>query len=55
MLACRIKRSQHGDYVNGDVAKTGDTSWLHYRFSAVIQAQHEQGFIPVVNFDLQNV
>ena len=55
MSARRMKRSRHGDDVNGDVAKTGDTSWLHYRFSAVIQAQHEQGFIPVVNYDLQNV
>jgi len=47
MLARRMKLSRHGDDVNGDVAKTGDTSSLHYRFSAVIKAliaQHEQGF-----------
>jgi len=25
-------RSQHGDFVNGDVAKTGDKSSLHCRF-----------------------
>ena len=42
--------------MNGDVAKTGDTSLLHYSFSAVIKAlivQHEQGFIPVVNYELR--
>jgi len=27
-----MKRSQHGDFVNGDVAKTGDKSSLHCRF-----------------------
>ena len=42
--------------MNGDVAKTGDTSLLHYSFSAVIKAlivQHEQGVIPVFNYDLR--
>jgi len=24
-----MKRSRHGDYVNGDVAKTGDKSLIH--------------------------
>jgi len=24
-----MKRSRHGDYVNGDVAKTGDKSSIH--------------------------
>ena len=55
MLARRMKRSQHGDYVNGDVAKTGDTSSLHCCFSVAIKvliALHEQGFIPVFNNDL---
>jgi len=27
-----MKRSRHGDYVNGDVAKTGDTSSIHCGF-----------------------
>ena len=42
-----MKRSRHGDYVTGDVSKTGDTSSLYCRFSAVIKmliALHEQGF-----------
>ena len=54
----RMKRSRHGDDVNGDVdvAKTGDTSSLHCRFSVVVKALtalHEQGFIPVFNYDLR--
>ena len=51
-----MKRCRYGDDVNGDVAKTGDTSSLHYRFSAVIKAliaQHEQGFKPLFNYDLR--
>ena len=28
-----MKRSQHRDFVNGDVAKTGNKSSLHCRFS----------------------
>ena len=42
---------RHDNYVNVDVAKTGDNSSLH---SAVIKAPkvlHEQGFIPVFNYD----
>ena len=57
MLARRMMRSRHGDNVTGDVAKTGDISSLHCRFSAVIKAlkaQHEHGFIPVFNYDLRN-
>jgi len=27
-----MKRSRHGDYVNGDVAKTGDKSSIHCGF-----------------------
>jgi len=27
-----MKRSRHGDYVNGDVAKTGDKSSIHWGF-----------------------
>jgi len=27
-----MKRSRHGDYVNGEVAKTGDTSSFHFGF-----------------------
>ena len=53
MLVRKMKCSRHGD----DVAKTGDTSSLHCRFSCVIKALialHEQGFIPVFNNDLRN-
>ena len=53
MLACRMKCSRHSEDVNGDDAKTGDTSSLHCRFSSVIIALHEQGFIPVFNYDLR--
>jgi len=35
-LARRIKRSRYGDDVNGDVAKTGDTSSLHCRFQLCV-------------------
>ena len=52
----KMKRSQYGDYVNGDVVKMGDTSSLHWCFSAVIKALivlHEQGSIPVFNYDLR--
>jgi len=51
-----MKHSRHGNVVNGDVAKIGDTSSLHSRFSTVIKAliaRHEQGFIPVFNYDLR--
>ena len=56
MLTRRMKRHRHGDDVNGDVAKTGDISSLHCRYSAVIKALialHEQGFIPFFNYDLR--
>ena len=57
MLARRMKRSRHGDDVNGDVAeKKRDTSSPQCRFSAVIKALiafHEHGFIPVFNYDLR--
>ena len=52
----RMKRSRHGDDVEGNVAKTGDTSSLHCRFSAVInalKALHTHGFIPVFSYDLR--
>jgi len=32
ILVRRMKLSQHGNYVNGDVAKTRDTSSLHFSF-----------------------
>ena len=56
MLARIMKRSRHGDDVNGDVAKTGDTSSLHCCFSALFKALialHEQGFILVFIYDLR--
>ena len=56
MLARRMKRSRHGDDVNGDVAKTGESSSLRNRFSVVIKAliaQHEEGFIPVFSYDFR--
>ena len=32
ILVWRMKRSRHGDYMNGDVAKTGDKSSIHCWF-----------------------
>jgi len=33
LLNQRLRRSRHGNYVNGNVAKTGDNSYLHCGFS----------------------
>ena len=56
MLVLRMKHSRHGDDVEGNVAKTDDTSSLHCRFSAVIKALkalHDQDFISGFNYDLR--
>ena len=41
----------HDNYVNVDVAKTGDNSSLHLTVIKAMKLLHEQGFIPVVKYD----
>ena len=42
----------HDDYVNVDVAIKGDNSLLHLTVIKALKVLHEQGFIPVLNYDL---
>ena len=43
---------RHGDYVNVDFAKTSDNWLLHSPVIKALKVLHEQGFIPVFNYDL---
>jgi len=42
----------HDDYVNVDVAITGDNSSLHLTVIKVLKVLHNKDFIPVLNYDL---
>ena len=44
---------RHGNNVNVDVAKTGDTSALRSPVIKALEVLHEQGFIPVFKYDLR--
>jgi len=44
---------RHGDNINVDVAKTGGDSPLHSPVIKTLKVIHEQGFIPVFNYDLR--
>jgi len=43
---------RHGDYIDVDVAKTGDNMSLHSPVIKALNVLHEQCFIPVFNYDM---